>query len=139
MCASSKTVGHEVAISTILETTRVALASVDLSSKGDVYDLAGALGRRQIFNKVWLGLAGIGHQSDVDAFAPLVCKALNIAEGDEDALRITNGECLALHIAQITELSCRRRWTSSGLSLRYTTQYRLDHCFSGGNRHCRSW
>lgn len=90
-----------MAISTILDTTRVALASVDLGLKEVTGDWAGDLGQRQIFRKVWLGLAGIGHQSDVNAFAPLVRQAFNIAEGDEEALRITNGECKEQHSVQI--------------------------------------
>lgn len=81
----SKTVGADVAILTILAATRVALASLGQ------HDLVEALEHHQVFGKVWLGLAGIGHQSDVDAFAPLVRKAFNIAEDDECALRITNG------------------------------------------------
>jgi hypothetical protein len=88
----SKTVGSEVAIATILATTREALAQVDLGARSDLFDLAEALGDRQVFKKVWLGLAGIGHQSDVDAFAPLVRKAFNIAEDDESSIRITNGK-----------------------------------------------
>ena len=91
----SKTVGAAGAIDAILRATYQALDSLDPSIVGNVAQ-AGENGvrplkfRHRIFKKVWLGLAGIGHQADVDAFAPHALEALCL-EPEDNALRITNG------------------------------------------------
>ncbi|GAA6055845.1 hypothetical protein JCM3770_004788 [Rhodotorula araucariae] len=83
-----KSVGPRVAISTILAATREALSQIP--------DLAPSLETRDplrfppgLFSTVWLALAGILHQSDIDAFTPLACQAFGFSLGDP-ALRITN-------------------------------------------------
>lgn len=93
LSSHSKTVGPEAAIRAILQATYEALAQVDGYSALSVEELLSppALDR-QVFKKVWLGLAGILHQADIDAFAPFAREAFHISAEDDDALRITNGE-----------------------------------------------
>ncbi|GAA5940288.1 hypothetical protein JCM3775_004421 [Rhodotorula graminis] len=84
-----KSVGPQVALATILAATRKALHQIpDLSLPYDhrrepLFPPAG------FFTRVWLALAGILHQSDIDAFAPLAGPAFGFVPGDP-ALRITN-------------------------------------------------
>ena len=126
-----------MAIATILAATQEALGRVDLGSKAVLYDLPGALGHAQVFKKVWLGLAGIGHESDVDAFAPLVRKAFNISGDDEDALRITNGELGICTCNASVLIFGTRRWAPPGFTLCFTAQCRLDR--GSCSRHGDGW
>ncbi|GAA5985220.1 hypothetical protein JCM11641_003636 [Rhodosporidiobolus odoratus] len=80
-----KSVGPRVAISTILEAVQAALHDAGFPS---------AL-PSGFFNRAWLGLAGVLHQADVDAFMPFVCEAFGFKLGDS-AVKITNdGHLLA--------------------------------------------
>ncbi|BGP19902.1 hypothetical protein JCM10213_008624 [Rhodosporidiobolus nylandii] len=77
-----KSVGAQGAIAAILAAARA--ASVDAG-----------LPALPPFERVWLGLAGVLHQADIDAFAPFACEAFGFAAGDA-RLRITNdGHLLA--------------------------------------------
>ncbi|GAA6037681.1 hypothetical protein JCM8097_002282 [Rhodosporidiobolus ruineniae] len=79
-----KTVGHQAAIAAILAATSSALAQADLPPPPPGF-----------FSRVWLGLAGVLHQADIDAFAPYAQEAFGFAPGDS-ALRISNdGHLLA--------------------------------------------
>lgn len=94
----SKSVGASRAIDVILQATYQALASLD--EQISISTRAAELSKtphpppfdRRVFSKVWLGLAGILHQPDIDAFAPYARKAFHISDDEsDDALRITNG------------------------------------------------
>lgn len=92
-----KTVGAAGAMQAILQATYEALSQVD--------GFAGVERRgreslqppldRQVFKKVWLGLAGVMHRADIEAFAPFAREAFHIPSDDDEALRITNGETSA--------------------------------------------
>lgn len=89
----SKTVGPEAAIRAILQATYEALAQVEGFGPLPLDELlAPPALDRQVFKKVWLGLAGVLHQADIDAFAPFAREAFHIDAEDDRALRITNGE-----------------------------------------------
>ncbi|GAA5839213.1 hypothetical protein JCM9279_002629 [Rhodotorula babjevae] len=84
-----KSVGPDVALATILAATRKALHQIpDLSLPHNAHHdhLSPPAG---FFSSVWLALAGILHQSDIDAFAPLAGPAFGFLPQDP-ALRITN-------------------------------------------------
>ncbi|GAA6020409.1 hypothetical protein JCM10207_002098 [Rhodosporidiobolus poonsookiae] len=90
-----KSVGVEAAIAAILAATSTALREA-----GFVVE-EGALPWPRFFDRVWLALAGVLHQRDIDEFAPHAARAFGFAEGDL-ALRITNdgfllaSPCLAI-------------------------------------------
>jgi len=44
----------------------------------------------ELFERVWLGIAGILRQEEIDEFRPLATKAFGF-EQDDERLRITNG------------------------------------------------
>ncbi|GAA5891501.1 hypothetical protein JCM8208_007304 [Rhodotorula glutinis] len=84
-----KSVGPQGALATILVATRRALHQIpDLSLSHDNHDDS-RFPPAGFFTSVWLALAGILHQSDIDAFAPLAGPAFGFLPRDP-ALRITN-------------------------------------------------
>ncbi|KAI5475094.1 glucokinase regulator family protein [Pseudohyphozyma bogoriensis] len=96
-----KTVGVEQALRAILVATAQALAELQLADAVDTVACPPAL-RRRVFKGVWLGLAGIGPQADIDAFSSHAHAAFLIPVGQVDALRITNdGNLLAAPCALI--------------------------------------
>ncbi|KAK4048411.1 hypothetical protein OIV83_004757 [Microbotryomycetes sp. JL201] len=95
-----KTVGYEGAIDAILQATYGALGAID-----SLAAYAAAQSRDKpnpapmdvrVFQKVWLGLAGINHDADVTMFEPYVRKAFAIPDDDDSSMKITNdGHLLA--------------------------------------------
>lgn len=75
--------GPTAAVAALLEATARAWASLDPNVRLE-YPIV------PIHTKVWLGLAGIKHQADIDAFAPYALAAFGLSATD-DALAITNG------------------------------------------------
>ncbi|KAK4052324.1 hypothetical protein OIO90_004405 [Microbotryomycetes sp. JL221] len=97
-----KTVGYAGAIDAILQATYMALRSVDsLADYAKVQQTAATANGTppmdvRVFQKVWLGLAGIGYVADIEAFAPFVKRAFAIPHDDSASLKITNdGDLLA--------------------------------------------
>lgn len=86
--------GPTGAITAILQATYQALAQVDgFASYEEQADASPPPPLdRPVFKKVWLGLAGILHQADVDDFTPFAREAFHFGAENEGALRITNGE-----------------------------------------------
>ena len=84
-----KAVGPKGAVAIILAAARRALANIpglDFSADASPPPPLPA----RFFSRVWLGLAGVLHQRDIDEIAPHAQEAFGIAGGDP-ALRISNG------------------------------------------------
>nr|CRX79218.1 hypothetical protein ls5931a1_00027 [Leucosporidium scottii] len=102
-----KTVGPMGAITAILQATYKALAQVD--GFAGYEEQANALPPppldRPVFKKVWLGLAGVLHQADIDDFTPFAQEAFHFGAEDQGALRITNdGHLLASSCTLMPEI-----------------------------------
>ncbi|GAA5903201.1 uncharacterized protein JCM6883_002727 [Sporobolomyces salmoneus] len=92
-----KGVGAEGALRNILKTTFAALQNLPQPLLIPVNKVAPVDPEMhlELFERVWLGIAGILRQSEVDAFRPLAAKAFGFTL-DDDRLRITNdGHLLA--------------------------------------------
>ncbi|KAM0786136.1 hypothetical protein ACM66B_006945 [Microbotryomycetes sp. NB124-2] len=95
-----KTVGYAGAVDAILQATYCALQAVDSLA---VYAAAQSADNQRpapmdvrVFQKIWLGLAGINHEADVTVFEPFVRRAFAIPLDDDSSLTITNdGHLLA--------------------------------------------
>jgi hypothetical protein len=82
------------------------------------------------FARVWIGIAGVLHQPDIEAFQPFVRRAFGFEEGD-GRLRITNGTSTLSRFFRQTGASSIRR-TPSCVASAATSGCRL-----GGR--CRRW
>ncbi|ORY85980.1 hypothetical protein BCR35DRAFT_330682 [Leucosporidium creatinivorum] len=102
-----KTMGPTGAIAAILQATYQALAQIDgfaryeeLTNTSPPPPLD-----HPVFNKVWLGLAGVLHQADIDDFTPFAQEAFHFGAEDQGALRITNdGHLLASSCTLMPEI-----------------------------------
>ena len=101
-----KTVGEQACVAEILAATRQALAQ--LPSHFDIGHLLeqddGKVDKlcfsKRIFRSIWLGLAGIMQQSDVDLITPYVVDAFRM-EGAGQDLKITNGASLRTFVVRL--------------------------------------
>lgn len=86
--------GPTGAIAAILQATYRALAQVDGFARYEKEADASPPPPldRPVFKKIWLGLAGVLHQADIDDFTPFAREAFHFGADDKGALRITNGE-----------------------------------------------
>lgn len=97
-----KTVGERACVAEILHATRQALAQlpphfdIDQVLGNDDQNAGNLYFSKRIFRSIWLGLAGIMQQSDVDLLAPHAIAAFKM-EGAEQDLKITNGSSFVYH------------------------------------------
>ncbi|GAA5824235.1 hypothetical protein JCM5353_000360 [Sporobolomyces roseus] len=90
-----KSVGSQVAIRNILQTTWKALQNLETPLLLPVNKVDPEPLHLELFERVWLGIAGILRQEEVDEFRPLATEAFGF-EADDERLRITNdGHLLA--------------------------------------------